>query len=347
MKAVRIVKDGGRGWEVCEMERPEPKPNEVEIQVKSAAICGSDFHYYLGMMTGLPIPVTIGHEYAGVISRVGSNVKDWKVGDRVISENHTTACGSCDACRSGLPVMCKVRKITGMEIDGGWCDYKCMPANLLIKIPDNLSYDEASLTEPCSITTMAICVKNPIKPGEKVLVTGCGTIGLFAAMVAKASGAGKVFITGLDVDEPVRLKVARQIPGIEVVNIQKQDLNQIIMDETDGVGIDYVVECSGAPAAIDQAIDLLKKNGRLVGIGIINKETIPFRYDACINKNLNIGFSWGNTYEAWKLALQFMSSGLMDVKPLITHTYPLVDFKKGMDVLEANEAIKVVLHPGE
>lgn len=345
MKAVVKFKDGKAGWEIRDVPRLDPEDNEVEIQVKAVGICGSELHLYHDNHTYTPGTV-IGHEFAGVISRVGKSVEHWKVGDRVVSENHKTCCWECDYCRSGKPVFCSTRRQVGYKENGGWTSYICMPAKLLIPIPENVSYEEASMTEPCTVAIQALCIKAPIKTGETVLIQGCGTIGLINALVAKAAGAGMVIVTGTEVDEKVRLPIARKLIEIDrVINISKENLHEEIMKLTNGKGVDMVVEASGSEKAINSAIDLVRKEGRIVAIGETATSEVSVKWHAAVFKACSIIFAFGAEFEAWRKALQLMGNKQINLAPLITHRLPLAKFEEGFQMLDEKTALKVILLP--
>ena len=345
MKAVVKMHDGVGGWVVKEMTREDPGPKDVEIQIKAIGICGSELHLYHDNHFYTPGTI-VGHEFSGVISRVGSEVTEWRVGDRVISENHRTACGECEYCKTGHPMFCKDRKSMGYATNGGWAEYTLMPARLLLKIPDNVTYEEASMTEPCTIVINALCFRAPVQAGGTILVQGAGTIGMLAAMVAKAAGAGKVILTGTEIDREVRLPIARKLKQIdEIIDVSSSDLYQEIMARTDGNGVDMVVEASGAVTAINEAIRLVKKTGRIVAIGEAASEKIEFTWNAAIFRACDITFTYGAEYESWKLALQFMSDGMIDLQPMITHRLLLSEFHEGFKLLETKKGIKVILYP--
>ncbi len=344
MKAVVKFKDGKDGWEIRDVPRRDPKDHEIEIEIKAAGICGSELHLYHDNHAYKP-PVIVGHEFSGVISRVGKDIQDWKVGDRVVSENHITACGICENCRTGNLALCKKRIAVGYSIDGGWTNFICMPPKLLIRIPDNITHEEAAMTEPCAILTEALCVKDDIKPWETVLVQGCGTIGLLAAQVAKATGVRQVFLTGTEADENLRLKIARQLEIDRVINIEREDLAEIVMNATDGRGADVVVEASGSPKAIDSSLELVKRLGRILAIGEAPGDMVELQWNKAIFKGCQIKFNFGSNYRAWHLALQYMSSGKINVGALMTHRISMKDFAEGFRLLDEKKAVKVMMYP--
>ena len=344
MKAVVKFKDGRDGWEIREIERPDPRENEVEIEVKAAGICGSELHLYHDNHVYEP-PVVVGHEFCGVISRVGKNVTRWQAGDRVVSENNKRVCGVCEFCRTGRPILCTERRSVGYKVNGGWTSYFCTPEHLLIKIPDNVSFDEAAMTEPVSVATQALIVKGTVKIGDVVLVQGCGTIGLINAMVAKALGAKTVILTGTSADEEIRLPIARQLGIDKIFNVETTDLKKEVMQLTENRGVDVVVEASGSGRAIFAMAELVKKTGNIVAIGETPGPDVRFPWLAAVFKACTIHFSFGAGYEAWKHALLLMERKKLNLAPLITHRLPLTEFRQGFALLEQKKALKVILLP--
>ncbi len=342
MRAVVKFKDGKDGWEIRDIERPDPKENEVEIKIMATGICGSELHLYHDNHVYTP-PVVVGHEFAGEIVRVGKAVKKWKVGDRVVSENNKSVCGVCDFCRTGQPILCPERKSVGYKINGGWTSYFCTPEHLLLRIPDNVTFEEAAMTEPVSVATQALIVRDTVHIGDIVLVQGCGTIGLINAMVAKAIGAKKVILTGTDIDEDVRLPIARSLDLGTIINVQRENLKERIMELTDNKGVDVVIEASGADSAIYDMVDLIKKTGQIVAIGETLRKDLKFPWVAAVFKSCTISYSFGATFRAWKSALELMGQEKINLKPLITHTIPLEEFRKGFELLENKEALKVIM----
>jgi len=243
MKAVIKFKDGKDGWEIRDILRKDPKKDEVEIEVKYVGICGSEVHLYHDRHYYEP-PVVVGHEFSGVISRIGNDVNDWKVGDRVVCENRKTVCRKCEYCREGLMQLCPNIRAIGYVEDGYWTNYVCSPDWVLHRIPENVTLEEAALTEPTAVVVQAIIEDTPIRACDIVLIQGCGTIGLLAAMTAKAAGA-TVIITGIDVDKKVRLPIAKKLNIDYVFDITSIDLKSKIKEITNGKGVDFIVEASG------------------------------------------------------------------------------------------------------
>lgn len=346
MKAVVKFKDGKDGWEIRDIERPEPKDNEVEIKIMATGICGSELHLYHDNHTYTP-PVVVGHEFCGEIVRVGKDVTKWKPGDRVVSENNKSVCGVCEFCRTGRPILCPERKPVGYKVNGGWTSYFCTPEHLLLKIPDTVSFEEAAMTEPVSVATQSLIVRETVKVGDIVLVQGCGTIGLIHGMVAKAIGAKKVILTGTDADEAIRLPIARKLDIDCIVNVERENLEEKVEEITEGKGVDVIVEASGADSAIYQMPKLIKKTGNIVAVGETARRDLVFPWTSAVFKSCAITFSFGAAYEAWKHALELMGEKRINLKPLITHRIPLEDFRKGFSLLEKKEALKVIMQASD
>lgn len=326
-------------------DKPEPKPgkDQVKIEVKYAGICGSDIHTYEGHYK-VGVPVTLGHEFAGVVTEVGEGVTEWKVGDRVTSETTYDICGKCGYCKSGDYNLCNRRKGLGTHQDGGFAKYLIARKQSVHKIPDNVDDRSAALTEPLACTLHAIN-KADIYEGDWVLVTGPGPIGLLAAQVAKSRGA-KVMITGLESDKK-RLEKAVQL-GVDVaVNIQKEDVKQLVHQMTGGWGADVVLECSGAMPAARQGLDLLHKKGKYVQVGLFAQPEVPFDLEKIIQKEICVIGSRSQKPADWEPSLALLKDGKVDAKSLITHEFDITQWKEAYRAIKSGEAIKVLLTPAE
>lgn len=345
MKAVIKQRDGKEGWAYTDVQRKMPKPNEVEIRVKCIGICGSELHLYHDNHFYTP-PVVVGHEFCGEISRVGENVTAWKVGERVVAQLDKGACGTCEFCKRGMSNFCPNGKAVGYDENGGWAEYYCTPEKFLFKLDDQVTYEEGAMAEPLNVVCQAEYVMQTVRPQDTVIVQGCGTIGMIAAMTAKALGAAKVIVTGADVDETVRLPIARSIAAIDlVVNAEKEDISKIIMRETGGRGADVIIEASGAGSAIAMMPQLMKKAGTIVVLGETAAEEIKLNWNDFLLKACKIIFSFGEVYDAWDMAVRLLASKRLELEKLITHKLPLSQYKRGFELLESKEGLKVLLYP--
>ena len=342
---VKIAK--GKGLvEIREVPVPEIGDNEVLIEVKAAGICGTDLHIYNDNFPYWP-PVILGHEFSGIIAEAGKNVTDWKIGDRVVGEPHTLACGKCWLCRTGNRQICPEKRSPGWGIDGCFAKYMRFPdTELLHKIPDTLSFEKAALVEPTANVVTDLFERGTLHPSDFVVVIGPGPIGLLAAMAAKAGGAAKVAIVGTDMDEGLRLPTARKINSIDhVINVNKEDATSIIMDLTEGRGADLVVEASGSAPGIASAFQLVRKLGRITAIGLTGKEKIEFPYDAGMFKAVEFTFNLSTMYSSWDKSIRLLDSGEINADILTTHKGGLEKWKEFFSDLQNMKGIKGVFIP--
>ncbi len=343
-----LVKTGkGKGFvELREVPVPRIEENEVLIEIKAAGICGSDLHIYHDRFPYWP-PVILGHEFAGVIAEKGKKVKEWKIGDRVVGEPHTLACGKCWLCRTGNRQVCAEKRSPGWGIDGCFAKYMGFPEpELLHRIPETLPFEEAALVEPAANVVHHVLERGKLKPMDIVAVIGPGSIGLLAAMASKAAGAQRVAIVGKNWDEELRLQAARKIRSINhVLNADKEDVVSFIMDLSEKRGADLVVEASGAEDGIALALKLVRKLGRITAIGLTGKETIKFPYDSGMFKAAEFVFNLSTSHSSWDKAIDLIGSQKIEVKPLITHKGGLEKWHEFFTDLENKKGIKGIFIP--
>lgn len=335
----------GKGFlEVRSVPDPVPADHEVLIRVKAAGICGTDLHIQEDRFPYNP-PVILGHEFSGDILAVGPSVTGYRAGDRVVAEPHRGGCGACRYCLTGEVEVCREKRAIGYKIDGCFAALAAIPAGSLHRIPAGVSYEQAALAEPLAVVVKAVLERSRVEPEDFVVVLGSGPIGLLAAAAAKAEGARAVMITGTDGDEKLRLPAARLMGIDHVVNIQKEDPLQKVLDLTQGAGADLVVEASGAAPAIRQAFDLIKIDGRICGLGLSGREHVELPWDLAIKKAARLICSFSSNWTSWERALSLLAGGKVNVDPLITACYPLKDWQQAFQRLERLEAIKILLNP--
>lgn len=344
MKAV--VKYGkGKGMvEMREVPVPKIKDDEVLIEVKAVSVCGSDLHIYHDTHPYWP-PVILGHEFSGIIAELGKEVKGWKIGDRVVTETRTGACGVCYVCLKGYPQLCEQKRPFGIGIDGAYAKYVAGPAHLLHHLPDNVSFEEGAVTEPLAVCITSILERSNLQAGESVVITGPGPIGLLSLIVAKAAGARMIGMTGRSMDEGLRFEKARQLGADFTVNVDQEDPVQKVLEMTDGLGVDLLIETSGGGKAIYQAFEMVRRLGRICAIGISGKEQIPIPYDRGIFKALRYDFCFSSSWSSWDKALGMISKGILPVEKLITHRLSLEKWEEAFHLLENLQAAKVILIP--
>jgi L-iditol 2-dehydrogenase len=332
--------------ELKEVPVPDISDDEVLIEIKAAGICGTDLHIFHDEFPYWP-PVILGHEFAGVIARSGTNVPDWKPGDRVVGEPHTLACGKCWLCRSGNRQLCPSKRSPGWGIDGCFARFMRFPEPALLHhIPDNLSFEEAALVEPAANVVHDVLERGRVESADVVAVVGPGPIGMMAAIAAKASGAARVALLGTNEDEELRLPTARKISSIDHVwNVQREDVPSRILELTGGRGADLVVDASGAEAGISLGLQLVRKLGRFSAIGLTGREKIQIPYDTAMFKSIDFFFNLSTSYTSWDRAIHLIASGKIDVKPLVTHTGGLDRWKEFFADLDAKKGLKGIFIP--
>lgn len=344
MKA--LVKTGkGEGLiEVRDVPYPVlPEEDWVIIRVKAAGVCGTDLHIWHDMYPYWP-PVTLGHEFAGEIVETGSKARKFAVGDRVVCEPHSLACGTCELCRTGRIQQCESKRSPGWGINGGFAEYVTMPEKLLHKIPEGMDDATAALAEPMAIAVHHVSELCGIGCQDTVVVCGAGPIGIMAAFVAREVGAGKIIITGMDACESVRFPAALKLGADEVINIQKQNAYERVMEITGGRGADVVIETSGAQAAIGDAIRMTKKYGKLCAIGLGRDEAkVPWKQ--IVMRSITVVGCMSSGYSAWDKALNLMNRTDKDLSCLVTHKVTLDEWENTFRALEAEQGIKAVFLP--
>ncbi len=344
MKAV--VKYGkGKGlMEMRDVPEPTAGHEEVLVEVKAVSVCGSDLHIFHDSHPYWP-PVVMGHEFSGIIAAVGKNVAGWKIGDRIVSETRTGACGVCYCCQSGFPQVCEHKRAYGIGINGAYAKYVAGPAKLLHRLPETIPFEVGAMIEPIAVCVTAILERCGFTAGDSAVVTGPGPIGLISLAIVRSAGARVTAIIGRDPDEGVRLEKARELGADVIINTDKTDPLQRVLAMTEGRGADMLVETSGSDKAISQAFEMVRRLGRICAVGISGKEEIPIPYDRGIFKALSYDFCFSSSWTAWERAIGLIARGTLPAQKLITHTLPLAEWQKAFELLEALQAVKVILIP--
>jgi threonine 3-dehydrogenase len=343
MKAVRKTKREP-GLELVEVEIPRLKPDEVLLKVEATAICGSDVHFYTWdafAQSKLKPPLTIGHEFAGEIVDVGLAVTQYRVGDYATADSHIV-CGKCDMCKMGLQHICQHLKIFGNEVDGSFAQYVAVPETSLWRLSRDIPANIGAILEPLGGATQAVLVE-PVT-AQNVVILGDGPIGLFAAGVAKAAGARRVYHVGII---PVRLEIAKKMGAHAVFNNREEpDVVEKILADTHGLGADVVIDASGAPSAIQQAFKLVRKGGRVTLFGITSEPVLIDVNYAIILRQVRVhGVAGRHMWNTWRQLEGLLASGLLDPSPVITCDLPLEKFDQGFQQMVSKQCGKVILRP--
>lgn len=339
MKALAKLEDKPGIWQT-DVDVPEIGHNDVLIKIRRTAICGTDVHIYQWddwSRATVPVPMVTGHEYAGEIVKLGGEVRGFEVGDRVSGEGHIT-CGYCRNCRAGRRHLCRNTYGVGVNRQGAFAEYLCLPAFNLFKLPDEISDDLAAIFDPFGNAVHTALQFDTI--GEDVLITGAGPIGIMAAAIVRHVGARNVVIT--DVND-YRLDLVEKMGVARPVNVAKQKLEDVMDDLGMVEGFDVVLEMSGAREAIDTALDVVNNGGKFAMLGI-PPEPMPLDWNKVIFKGLTIKGVYGREmFETWYKMASLIQSGL-DISPVITHHFDIDDFQKGFDIMSAGQSGKVILH---
>jgi len=246
-------------------------------------------------------------------------------------------------CRTGQYNLCPERRGYGSRVNGAFATYVRVPARLLHRVPDSLDLRLAALTEPLSVSYNALVVKSHIRAGDTVVVFGAGTIGLFAVQVARVSGAGRVILAGLSADKE-RMAVGRQIGADEIVNVEQEDMLALVMEQTNGLGADLIVDAAGANQILQQAMTMVRPNGQITKIGW-DPRPVEFSLDPLLIKAVTFQGVFSHTWPTWEKALALMASGKIETELMASHRLPLPEWRTAFELVESREAIKALVLP--
>lgn len=334
---------------------PHPGPAEALVKIEAVAICGTDLEI---LRYGLPAMIdgqppfngnhVIGHEYVGVVAALGPDVDELRVGDRVVVEIHA-GCGRCERCRHGMYTCClnysnrrKGHRANGFTTDGGFAEYAVNHVNTLFRLPDHLRFDEATLIVTAGTALYGIDVLGGLVAGDTMLVIGPGPIGLMAVACGKALGA-EVILAGT---REGRIAIGRRLGADHTINVRQQKLTDEVTALTRGLGVDFVLECSGATEAFNEAVYATKRGGR-VCLASFAHELVPFDLAHVARNNIYVYGIRGEGRGAVRRGLALMAQGKISGRPLITHHFTLSDLPRALEVAEKriDDAIKVVVTP--
>ena len=320
---------------------PEPSvgPNDVLIRIRKTAICGTDMHIYLWdhwAQKTIPVPMHVGHEYCGEIVEVGSEVQGFAIGDRVSGEGHIT-CGYCRNCRAGRRHLCRNTVGVGVNRPGCFAEYLSIPAFNAFKLPESVSDEIASILDPFGNATHTALSFNLV--GEDVLITGAGPIGIMATAIARHVGARHVVVT--DVND-YRLELALRLGATRAINVTRESIDDTMKSLGMAEGFDVGLEMSGNPRAFRDLLRTMHHGGNVALLGIPPDET-AIDWNDVIFKGLMLKGVYGREmFETWYKMAAMLQSGL-DISPIITHRFPIADFRTGFEVMRSGQSGKVIL----
>ena len=338
MRAISKLRPGP-GLELTEVPVPSPGVNDVLIKVSKTSICGTDVHIYnwdAWAERTIKAPMVIGHEFVGTIAAVGSNVQGFKEGDLVDGEGHIV-CGACRNCLAGRRHLCKDTKGVGVNRDGAFAEYLCIPASNAVHVDPSVPLDILSCFDPLGNATHTTLQFDLV--GEDVLITGAGPIGCMAVPIALHAGARKVVVTDVNAD---RLALAARMGAPRVVDVSKERLVDVQAELGMKEGFDVGLEMSGNPAALNDMIDNMAHGGRIALLGIM-PSSAPIDWNKVVFNMLTIRGIYGREmYETWYKMTAMIQSGL-DISPVITHRFHFTEFQKGFELMRSGKSGKIVL----
>ncbi|MCL6087497.1 MAG: alcohol dehydrogenase catalytic domain-containing protein [Actinobacteria bacterium] len=313
--------------------------NEVKINVKKAGICGTDI---IGR-PGCILPVVIGHEFSGIITDVGPNVKNLRPGDKVTCDTTAYVCGKCKFCISGDINLCIERRSIASTANGAFAKYITIRQESVFKLPKNIDLTTASIIEPLACAIHFVIEKAKIEPNDIVVILGAGPMGLLCAQVAILEGA-IVILGGKNINSE-RFKLAEQFGVKKIINVNYENISELVKEFTNGYGADIVMNCTGSSKAIPTGLDCTRRNGKFIQVGITHSMVQLDFDDIFYKKEISLIGGHGSKKSSWLRAIQYLKNGQIQLKPLITKELPLSDWQKGFEMMKNGSAIKVLLTP--
>ncbi len=324
--------------EIREIPIPEIGEDDVLLAIENVGVCGSDLHQWTSDHSWqVNYPVVLGHEFGGKIASLGARVSGWKIGDRVVSETAAVIDTQNPMSRVGLYNLDPTRKGFGYGVNGAMTKFVRVPARCLHQIPDSLSFEQACLTEPCCVAYNSVVGNSNVKPGDRVLVIGPGTIGILCAAVARLCGA-EVAILGLESDRG-RLEIARKY-GVEPFINSASDWSK----KRDGLGADLVVDAAGVSATLKIAMDLVRPNGQITKVGW-GPQPMNFSIDPIVQKNVRLQGSFSHNWPIWEKVIGLLASGALDVNPIIGGVWPITEWHEAFEKMHTGQVVKSILKP--
>jgi L-iditol 2-dehydrogenase len=334
-----------RKLELTDVQRPAIGPRDVLVRVGACGICGSDVHGYDGS-TGRRIPpLVMGHEAAGVVAEVGSNVPPSRIGQHVTFDS-TISCGQCDSCRRGKMNLCTNRRIFGVACDefrqhGAFAEFVAVPEHILYPLPNGMPFEHAAFIEPVSVAVHAVC-RLKVSTGDRAVVIGSGMIGLLVIQTLRYAGCNEIF--AIDVDNG-RLKLAAELGASTTINNRETNAIAAVLEQTAGHGVDIAMEVVGNAAAMSTAIGCVRRGGQVGLVGNLSPE-VPLPLQIVVTRELTLYGSCASAGEYPK-AIELVASGAIRIAPLISAVAPLSDGPQWFERLYNREPglMKVILKP--
>jgi 2-desacetyl-2-hydroxyethyl bacteriochlorophyllide A dehydrogenase len=317
MKAVQLIKPG-QPLELREVPMPELGSEDVLVQVKAAGICHSDAHYRAGRSPVRPLPLTLGHEVAGLVEDTGEAVQQFKAGDRVCL-HYLVTCGKCEYCHRGSEQFCVNGSMIGKYRDGGYAEFICIPERSVFSLPETIPFDKGAIMMCSSATSFHAIQKSRLHPGETIAVFGIGGLGMSAIQIAFAVGASKVFAVDIN---PSKLEFARRIGAIPVDGNEDDPVERIKALNA-GKGVDVALELIGLPATMRQAVEVLGVFGRVAMVGLSEGRIEIDPYNELLMREAELIGVADHLAKELPTLIDFVETGKIDLSNVITKSIPL------------------------
>ena len=327
--------------ELREVSVPEIGEQDVLLKVQAVSICGSDLHQWHGTHSWkVNYPCILGHEFCGTIEQAGKRVKNFKEGDRVVSETAAVIDEFSPYTRRGLYNLDPNRLGFGYGVNGAMTHYARVPERCLHAMPAQLTFEKAALTEPCCVAYNAVCMNAHVRPGDSVLVIGPGPIGLLCALMAKLNGAGHLMVSGLPVDAG-RLAVAKQLGADATLD---GGVVEYVKNLGDGYGVDVVIDAAGVSATFQLALQVVRPAGQIIKVGW-GPQPLGFNLDPMVQKAVTVQGSFSHNWPIWERVIHMIATGQINLDLIISRVAGLPDWNNCFEKMQSGEYVKAVLNP--
>jgi len=343
MKAVVNYAPEPCSVELREIAEPAPRAGEVLVRVRAVGVCGSDLHQYHGTHSWkVNYPVVLGHEFAGVIEALGEGVEGWQIGDRVVCETAAFICEWCAYCRTGRYNLCPQRLGFGYGTHGAMARYVRVPARVLHRLPNNLTFEDGAMAEPCCVAAHAVIELSRPRPGDLIVVFGSGPIGLLCLQMARLFSPHMAILVALSTDGE-RLQIAESVGAAPILCADRDDVEGFVRRVGDGLGADLVIDAVGSSAVLEPCLRIVRPDGQITKVGW-GPEPLGFSLDPLVGKNVRLQGSFSHTWGTWERVLNLMSEGKLVLAPM-RRLFPLAEWRAAFHAMETRQAVKSMLIP--
>jgi L-iditol 2-dehydrogenase len=342
MKALVKHGPGDGNVDILDVEEPICGEQQVRLEVAFCGVCGTDIHILRDTFRNYP-PVILGHEFAGTVVEIGKSVTGISLGDKVAGLGATAiTCGRCQYCLSGNFMFCSSRRGMGHGVNGGFARFVVMRPDQLFRVPETLSLEEASLSEPFAAAIHAVTEVTQVRIGDIVLVSGPGPIGLLCLKLLVAEGVTTI-VAGAPGDN-TRLEAAQRFGAAMVVNVGERGLFDAVREMTDGRGVDVALECAGHESSVRGCLEALRPMGRYTQVGICGRE-IRFPIDQIFYKQLKFSGSICYTAGTWARMMKIYAQGRVRISDIVSNKLPISEWPTAFDLCTGKQGLKVLMYP--